>query len=144
MLTTHAVDVSDSRAFILPQKDLLARRRLFDALSAYRTKYEWWGYHLLCHFIIIVQRQLMQESIVAGVPIPWNAIKKSLPSMTYEDIKDMEEDGLVSSDYFSHAEHKCYDYYVGSVLYDLLTQSYEILALADIISQGCCNLVTGI
>src|SRR6266446_6074936 len=144
MQATHAVEVSDSFAFILPEKDLLGRTRLYEALAPYRNKYTWWGYHLLCHFIVIVQRQLLKERSLAGVPIPWNALKKTLPSMTHDDIVALAEDGLVLRDYFSHAEHKCYDYYVGSVLYDLLTQSYEILALADIISQGCCNLVTGI
>src|SRR5437870_11550475 len=72
----------DSKAYIRDSQDLIARRGLYNALKPYREQYTKWQYQFLCHLVLSSTHDILIHGDLPGVPIPRNAFKKSLPSMT--------------------------------------------------------------
>ncbi len=99
---------SESKAFIRDAKQLIARCGLYQELKPYREQYTSWQYRFLCHLIISSQQDILDHGDLPGVPIPWTAIEKCLPSMTGYDLREIIEHGLMSRDYYDQADHKCY------------------------------------
>src|SRR5215813_356600 len=73
--------LKDSKAFIRAPKDLIAYRELYNALKPYQEKYEKWQYRFLCHLVFCSIHDMAIHGDLPGVPIPWNARRKSLHSM---------------------------------------------------------------
>src|SRR5215813_4085314 len=122
--TRHRVSANDSTAYIRDPKDLIAYRRLYNALKPYQEKYEKWQYRFLCHLVFCSIHDIAIHGDLPGVPIPWNAITKSLPSMTQEDLEELIHDGLMTRDHYDQAAHKCYWYFLGERLAQQVYDAY--------------------
>src|SRR5215470_5017134 len=108
--------LKDSKAFIRAPKDLIAYRELYNALKPYQEKYEKWQYRFLCHLVFCSIHDMAIHGDLPGVPIPWNARRKSFHSMTQEDLEELIQDGLMTRDYYDQAKGKCYWYFMGDRL----------------------------
>jgi hypothetical protein len=133
----------ESKAYIRVPTDLIARRGLYNALKPYRERYTWWQYQFLCHLVLSSTHDIALHGDLPGVPIPWNALTKSLPSMTRDDLEELMQDGLMTRDYYDQADHKCYWYFMGEQLAEQVYHAYYARALLDILPEGVCSLVTG-
>jgi hypothetical protein len=116
---------------------------LYNALKPYREQYTWWQYHFLCHLALSSTHDIALHGDLPGVPIPWNALLKSLPSMTKDDLEALIQDGLMTRDYYDQADHKCYWYFMGERLTEEVSHAYYARSLLDILPEGVCSLVTG-
>jgi hypothetical protein len=141
--TRRKVFPGESKAYIRVSTDLIARRGLYNALKPYREQYTWWQYHFLCHLVLSSTHDIALHGDLPGVPIPWNALLKSLPSMTKDDLEALMHDGLMTRDHYDQTDHKCYWYFMGEHLAAQVYHAYYARSLLDILPEGVCSLVTG-
>ena len=139
----HKVSAKDSKAYIRGPEDLIAYRGLYNALKPYREKYKWWQYQFLCHLVLCSVHDIAIHGNPPGVPIPSNALIKSLPSMRKKHLEELIQDGLISRDHYNQINHQCYWYFMGERLAEQVHDAYCSRSLLDMLLDGVCSLETG-
>jgi hypothetical protein len=137
----HKVLAKDSTAYI--REDLIAYGGLYNVLKPYRDKYKWWQYQFLCHVVLSSVDDMVIHGDPPGISIPWNAIIRSLPSMTKDNLEELIRDGLISRDYYDQANHKSYWYFMGEHLSQQVEGAYGSKSVLDMLREGVCSLITG-